>query len=119
MMGRYMNLLLVIGVLIAAAMVYDMKHDAERSAERVAELQRQIEEERERLQLLRAEWSLLNDPSRLQTLVERYNDRLQLVPLEVDQITPIENVPARPVQLAPVNGSATLGGYAGTTPVVR
>src|SRR5690606_27815995 len=72
-MSRYTNAILALGVLAAAAAVYDMKHDAERSAEHVAALQRQIEDERAQLQMLRAEWSLLNDPSRLQRLVERYN----------------------------------------------
>lgn len=118
-MSRYTNVILAIGVLAAAAAVYDMKHDAERSAEHVAALQRQIQEERSQLQLLRAEWSLLNDPSRLQRLVERYNEHLQLQPLSVEQITRIEDVPVKPVQLEPVNSNVTLGGYAGTSPTVR
>lgn len=118
-MSRYTNVILAIGVLAAAAAVYDMKHDAERSAEHVAALQLQIQEERSQLQLLRAEWSLLNDPSRLQRLVERYNEHLQLQPLSVEQITRIEDVPVKPVQLEPVNSTVTLGGYAGTSPTVR
>jgi len=119
MISRYVNLVLVIGVLAAAATVYDMKHDAERAAERVAELQRKIEEERERLQILRAEWSLLNDPARLQRLVERYNEHLNLQPLSVEQITRIDDVPVKPVQLEPIDGAPSLGGYAGTAPTVR
>ncbi|SDU27079.1 hypothetical protein [Stappia sp. ES.058] len=118
-MTRYLNVFLVIGVLAAAATVYDMKHDAERAAERVANLQQRIDEEREQLKLLRAEWSLLNDPSRLQKLVERYNEHLNLQPLEVEQITRIEDVPVKPMQLAPIGGASSLGGYAGTQPVVR
>ncbi|WP_186399082.1 hypothetical protein [Stappia sp. P2PMeth1] len=118
-MSRYTNVILAIGVLAAAAVVYEMKHDAERSAEHVAALQRQIQEERSQLQLLRAEWSLLNDPSRLQRLVERYNEHLQLQPLSVEQITRIEDVPVRPVQLEPINSNVTLGGFAGTSPTVR
>jgi hypothetical protein len=97
-----------------------MKHDAERSAEHLAALQTRIEDERERIQLLRAEWSMLNDPGRLQGLIERYGDYLHLQPLSVGQITRIEDIPVRPVELAPIDSKATLGGYAGTTaPVVR
>ncbi|MHC5652690.1 cell division protein FtsL [Stappia sp.] len=119
-MARFTNLILVAGVLGAAATVYNMKHDAERSAEHVAALQRQIEGERERIQLLKAEWSLLNDPSRLQGLVDRYNDYLHLEPLAVEQITRIEDIPVKPVEFEPIDGNATLGGYAGTSaPVVR
>ena len=118
-MTRYLNIFLVIGVLAAAATVYDMKHDAERAAERVANLQQRIDEEREQLKLLRAEWSLLNDPGRLQRLVERYNDHLNLQPLEVGQITRIEDVPIKPMKLEPIGGDNALGGYAGTQPVVR
>lgn len=118
-MSRYTNIILAVGVLAAAAAVYDMKHDAERSAEHVAALQREIEQEREKLQLLKAEWSLLNDPSRLQRLVERYNEHLSLEPLSVEQITRIEDVPVKPVYLAPIDSNATLGGYAGSAPVVR
>ena len=118
-MTRYINTLLVIGVLAAAATVYDMKHDAERAAERVAAMQRQIDEERAHLQLLRAEWSMLNDPARLQRLVERYNEHLNLQPMEVDQITRMEDIPVRPVQLEPIDGGAALGGYAGAPVVVQ
>ncbi|MBL6431208.1 MAG: hypothetical protein HPM95_08505 [Alphaproteobacteria bacterium] len=63
-----------------------------------------IDEEREQLKLLRAEWSLLNDPGRLQRLVERYNDHLNLQPLEVEQITRIEDVPIKPMKLEPIGG---------------
>ena len=118
-MSRYTNIILAIGVLAAAAAVYDMKHDAERSAEHVAALQRQIEDERAQLQMLRAEWSLLNDPSRLQRLVDRYNEHLQLQPLSVEQITRIEDVPVKPVQLEPIDSNLTLGGFAGASPTVR
>ncbi|MAA97984.1 MAG: hypothetical protein CMN87_20525 [Stappia sp.] len=119
-MGRITNVVLAVGVLAAAASVYNMKHDAERSAEHVSALQKRIDDERERIQLLRAEWSVLNDPSRLQGLVERYKDHLHLEPLSVDQITRIEDIPIRPVELEPIDSNATLGGYAGNAaPVVR
>lgn len=118
-MGRYLNILFVLAVVIGAAGVYDMKLAAKKSASHVAELQRQIDDEREAIRLLKAEWSMLNQPDRLQGLVERYNSYLQLQPLDVKQIVSPEELPARPVMLEPVGGAEPMGGYAGTTSVIR
>lgn len=118
-MSRYLNALFILVVLVAAATVYDMKHSAEMSAEEVAALLQQIAEEREQIQLLKAEWSLLNNPDRLQGLVDRYNAYLSLEPLSVEQITLLEDLPAKPVELEPINSDSSLGGYAGATPTIR
>lgn len=112
MLGRYLNLVFVIAVVIGAATVFDMKMAAERSAERVAELKRKIEDEREAIRLLRAEWSLLNQPQRLQGLVERYSDFLQLQPLEPKQIVSLDALPVKPVMLEPVGIDSLIDGFA-------
>ena len=118
-MGRYLNFLFILAVVIGAAAVYDMKLAAKKSATRVTELQQQIEDEREAIRLLKAEWSALNQPERLQRLVERYNSYLQLQPLDVKQIVTPEELPARPVMLEPIGGKEPMGGYAGNTTVIR
>ncbi|AXS41336.1 hypothetical protein [Breoghania sp. L-A4] len=112
-MVRLLNVLFMLAVIAGAALVYNMKRDAELTAEHTALLQRQIDEERETISLLKAEWSLLNQPSRLQKLVERYNSYLQLEPLEVEQIAALEDLPAKPMNLDPFGNDASLGGYAG------
>jgi len=117
-MVRTLNILFILAVVIGAATVYDLKLAATKSAERVAELQRQIDEERDAIRHLKAEWSLLNKPDRLQTLVERYNDYLQLEPLDVKQIVTPEDLPARPVMLEPIGGDQ-MGGYAGSSAVIQ
>lgn len=117
-MVRTLNILFILAVVIGAATVYDMKLAATKSAERVAELRRQIDEERDAIRMLKAEWSLLNQPDRLQTLVERYNEYLQLKPLDVKQIVTPEDIPARPVMLEPIGGGQ-MGGYAGSSAVIR
>lgn len=114
-MVRWINVLFVLAVIAGAAAVFRMKHDAERAAEHVAALQRQIDEERETISLLKAEWSLLNQPARLQRLVERYNAYLQLEPLAVEQIAAMEDLPAKPMNFDPYGNGAALGGYAGGT----
>ena len=85
-MVRTLNIVFILAVVIGAATVYDMKLAATKSAEKVADLKRQIDEERDSIRHLKAEWSLLNKPDRLQSLVERYNDYLLLEPLDVKQI---------------------------------
>ncbi|MTI45435.1 hypothetical protein JM93_01171 [Roseibium hamelinense] len=118
-MVRYLNILFVAAVVVGAATVYDMKLAAKKSATRMAELQREIEAEEEAIQHLKAEWSLLNQPDRLQQLVARYNDYLQLQPMDVHQIVSAEELPPRPVMLEPIGAPDPMGGYAAAKPVVR
>ncbi|MEP3046281.1 MAG: hypothetical protein ABJL55_09385 [Roseibium sp.] len=118
-MVRTLNILFILAVVIGAATVYDLKLAATKSAAKVAELQRQIDEERDVIRHLKAEWSLLNKPDRLQKLVIRYNDYLELQPLDVQQIVTPEELPTRPVMLEPIGGSDHRGGYAGSSTVIR
>ncbi len=117
-MVRTLNILFILAVVIGAATVYDMKLAATKSAEKVSELQRRIDEERDTIRHLKAEWSLLNKPDRLQSLVERYNDYLKLQPVGVKQIVTPEDLPTRPVMLEPIGGKQ-MGGYAGSSSVIR
>lgn len=118
-MVRTLNVLFVLAVVIGAATVYDMKLAAKKSANRVAELQAEIEAERNAIRHLRARWSELNQPDRLQNLVERYNGYMELQPLDVQQIVSPEDLPARPVLLEPIRSPDPMGGYAGTSAVVQ
>ncbi|WP_434050879.1 MAG: hypothetical protein RDA78_16320 [Roseibium sp.] len=118
-MVRTLNILFILAVVIGAATVYDMKLAATKSAAKVAELQRQIDEERNAIRNLKAEWSLLNKPDRLQGLVERYNTYLELDALDVKQIVVPEDLPARPVMLEPIGGSNQMGGYAGSSAAIQ
>lgn len=119
-MVRFINLFLVLMVVCGAAALYDMKLGAQDSASRVAELQRSIEQEHENIRQLKAEWSVLNQPDRLQGLVERYNDVLHLQPLDAHQIVTIDALPARPVMLEPIGGRGPMSGYAGAAaPVIQ
>ncbi|MEM8703180.1 MAG: hypothetical protein AAGF82_15245 [Pseudomonadota bacterium] len=117
-MVRTLNILFILAVVIGAATVYDMKLAATKSAAKVAELQRQIDEERNAIRNLKAEWSLLNKPDRLQGLVERYNTYLELDALDVKQIVVPEDLPARPVMLEPIGGNQ-MGGYAGSSAAIQ
>ncbi len=117
-MLKIVNLLFLILVVVGAAAVYDMKMSTEHLTERVAELQRQIEKEKEDIRWYKAKWSALNQPSRLQGVVDRYNAYLQLEPLGADQITTVDALPVKPVNLQPVSGDP-MGGYASRLPAVQ
>lgn len=99
-MIRWLQALSAMAVIAAAVAVFQVKYRADAVAARVAELQRRVDEEKERLSLLKAEWSFLIQPARVQGLVERHNDKLGLQPLEPGQIgrlRDLDDLPRRPV----------------------
>lgn len=92
-MLRTINILLVVFMLAGAAVVYDLKYEAERATSKVAKITRKIDGERDAIATLKAEWSLLNQPKRLQDLAERYHSYLELDPLDPTQIGTIDDIP--------------------------
>lgn len=73
----------VVGLLVAALAVYEVKYEVRSIKQDVASLERSIKEERETIHVLEAEWALLTHPARLQALAERH---LQLAPVTPQQI---------------------------------
>lgn len=96
-MTRYINALLVFLMVLSAAAVYDMKYEAELAAENIAKKQAEIAQAREDLSLLKAEWALLTRPARMQDLLSRHQDILNLVPMSSDHIGTLADIPAKPV----------------------
>jgi hypothetical protein len=89
--------LLVIGVLVfAAAYVYRIKMESTERTERVLRLRAKIREQRDAIAVLRAEWTRLDAPLRLQGLAERH---LPLKPLSATQYDSLKNLPERPPSL--------------------
>ena len=69
--------LLVIGALVfAAAYVYRIKMESTARTERALRLRADVHEQRDAIAALRAEWSKLDAPVRLQGLAERHADDL-------------------------------------------
>jgi hypothetical protein len=86
--------LLVIGALIfAAAYVYRIKMESTVRTERVLRLHADIREQRDAIAALRAEWTKLDAPLRVQGLVERH---LSLKPINATQYDQLKNLPERP-----------------------
>ncbi len=110
-MGRIFSLILIVAMLAGAIATYDMKHKAEMAADHVASLRSDIAKEKDQIALLRAEWSVLTQPDRLQTVVDKYADHFKLQPFSPTQITTIDQIPMRPADapVIPVKDSDPLG----------
>lgn len=71
-MIQILNALLVLAVLICAGWVYSLEHESRVLDKRTAAIQKSIEDEREAIRLLQAEWGHLNSPARLETLARNH-----------------------------------------------
>ncbi len=93
---RLLTPLLLIVMFAGAVWTYQTKHFAVEEARHVNQLRDQIENERVRLSLLKAEWSELTQPGRLQDLVEAFPDQLGLQPFGIGRMVRITDIPFSP-----------------------
>lgn len=110
-MFRTTDIVLVAVMVSAAAFTYKTKHDAEAQLAELRRVETQIRLEQDSINVLKADWSLLTQPGRLQRLAEIYAEELELRPIEPSQIVSIEDVPMRPVELDDFS-TKRLGGLA-------
>jgi hypothetical protein len=96
---RLLHLMVVAALVSAAAYVYKVKFDSALQAERVAKLTADLARERDAIASLRAEWSQLDNPIRIQGLAERH---LKLKPIDTTQFDDLAHLPDRPA--APAAG---------------
>jgi hypothetical protein len=101
-MLRTLDLVLVGAMITAATITYQIKHNAEEKLAEVRELQAAIKLEEETIDLLEADWSLLNQPSRLQSLSTAFETELQLKPIEPTQMAAPDELPGRAADFAPL-----------------
>lgn len=100
-MLRTFDIILIAMMIAAAAVTYTIKHGAEKQLADIRRLEQRINAEKDTLVLLRADWSLLTQPSRLQKLVDIYQGELNLSPVEARQFVSAQELPARPAAVAP------------------
>lgn len=110
-MFRTSDIVLIAVMVSAAAFTYKIKHEAEDQLAELRKVESQIRTEEDTITVLKADWSLLTQPSRLQRLTETYNGELQLQATEAKQIVGLEDVPIKPVEI-PDLSSQRLGGMA-------
>lgn len=100
-MLRTFDIILIVAMIVAAAVTYTIKHGAEKQLAEIRQLERKINSERDTLTLLKADWSLLTQPSRLQTLANIYETQLGLQPMDGRQFVDASELPVRPANVAP------------------
>jgi hypothetical protein len=91
--------LIVIAMLVSAAVhVYKIKFDSTLQAERLAKLKTDVQRVHEATAALRAQWAQLDNPTRIQGLVERH---LQLKRVDATQFDRLDRLPERPASPVP------------------
>jgi len=102
---RLLHLIVMAALVCAAVYVYKIKFDSTLQAERVAKLRSEIRRERDAIATLRAEWSQLDNPIRIQGLAQRH---LALRPIEATQFDALDRLPERPAD-APADLNDPIG----------
>jgi cell division protein FtsL len=94
-MLRFVNICLVLGLVALAYVIYQVKYEAHALDGQIVTLNKQIDSERDSLAVLRAEWSLLNRPERIERLAEKY---LKLAPARPQQLVTLDEVKDRDLE---------------------
>ena len=89
---RLLNLCVLVLLVLAAAYVYEIKFESTLRAERVAKMRGDVQRERDAIAALRAEWTTLENPARIQGLARRH---LKLQPAEATQYDALDRLPER------------------------
>ena len=110
-MFRTSDIVLIAVMVSAAAFTYKTKHEAEDQLSTMRKIEAQIRFEEDSIDLLKADWSLLTQPSRLQKLAETYAAELELQPVEAHQIIGLDELPLRPMEIQDFS-TQRLGGMA-------
>lgn len=92
-MFRTTDVILIAAMVAAAGMTFKIKYDAELKLEEIRRLEAEIHTEKDTIDVLKADMSVLTQPARLQKLVEVYNEELKLQPVEPDQVSSIQRLP--------------------------
>ena len=93
MILRLLNLIVIGALIAAAAYVYRIKFDSTVQAEHLAKLRGELRRERDSIAALRAEWSQLDNPVRIEALAKRF---LKLKPIAPTQFDALDRLPERP-----------------------
>lgn len=98
-MLRFVNVCLVLGLVALTYVIYQVKYDARSLDKEIVALNKSLETERDAIAVLRAEWSLLNRPERIDRLAKKY---LKLAPPSPRQLKTLDTVSASDVARFPL-----------------
>jgi hypothetical protein len=96
---RTSDIVLIAVMVSAAALTYKIKQEAEDQQSAVHKLEAQIRTEEDTIELLKADWSLLTQPARLEKLANLYQSQLNLQPVDARQIVGMDDLPAKPLTI--------------------
>ena len=105
-MIRLLNICVIAALIFAAGYVYKIKFESTRQAERAAKLRMEIRREHDAIAMLRAEWSTLDNPARIQALAKRH---LSLQPIDARQFDRLDRLRERPADLVPPDAADPIG----------
>lgn len=98
-MFRTLDVVMIAVMTAAATVTYSIKHQAENKLEDVRKLDAEIKLEEDTIDLLKADWALLTQPSRLNRLVDVFAGDLKLVPTESTQLAQPSELPMPTAEL--------------------
>ncbi len=105
-MIRLLNICVIVALVVAAVYVYRIKFESTRKAEQVARLRLDIRREHDAVADLRAQWSKLDNPIRIQELAQRH---LSLRMIDSHQFDQLDHLPERPPDLVPPDSPDPIG----------
>ena len=91
-------------VALASVGTFQLKYRVQAQEQELTRLDRQVQRDRDDIQVLHAEWAHLNDPNRLSDLARRH---LDLAPVAGVQIVRFDVLPARPIPTPLPDGTTT------------
>ena len=100
---RYVNFLLAVALAVLSVFIYQMKYETRGLEQKVTRLQKTIGQERDAIGILRAEWSHLNRPARVERLARKH---LGLRPLDATQVADRDALASGRGRGSPRRGSA-------------
>jgi len=109
-MIRIVSLSVIMVMILASFVLYRMKYETKDTARQVAQLRAEIKAERSAINILKAEWTVLNEPERVQRLSERY---LDLMAMDAHQIVTFRELPGRSGNNGNFGLEKPVGGFAG------
>ncbi|MEW7006451.1 MULTISPECIES: cell division protein FtsL [unclassified Lentilitoribacter] len=92
-MFRAFEVILMALILSASAYTFHIKGQSEDRLAEIKRLQSEIRDHKDTIDLLEADWSLLNQPSRVQKLIQAFQEQLQLQTTEAQQIVTASELP--------------------------
>ncbi len=110
MIFRFVNLVVICALVLAASYVYRIKYESTVQAERLAKLRSELRRERDQIATLRAKWGELDNPARIEALSKRF---LQLKPIAPTQFDSLDRLPEHPAEDARAANDDPIGNMIG------